>query len=120
MTPLSEVAADVAQALGLEPDRDQAEEAGMIVGWWTEGRLPWDNDTYLSISGLELTFPNWRCRCEDWLLQNNWVVTLAYNSFATHREYESVVVASCPWPEAPARLVSAVWRRQQEKKGEMP
>ena len=75
MIPLSEVAADVVQALQLD----------------------------MEPSCFSIIDPYWRCRCEDWLLANG-------HDFQAKACMEAL---RCPWSEAPARLVSAVWRKSE-------
>lgn len=104
---LAEVAADVAAALGLKRAKDVAGE------WFCT-----DLDGYHALfrDGSNLTDPYWRCACEDWLLAQGWKFDLVSNrlTFAITFDGEDMVEARGPWPEAPARLVSAVWRRMQE------
>ena len=107
MTPLSEVAADVAMALKLK-------------GHWSHEEHP----RFLMEDGSNITDPYWRCRCEDFLLENGWSfrADATYLRLGRHEAAEDVhdiftkVFVDCPWPEAAARLVSAVWRKHQEGK----
>ena len=108
MTPLSEVAADVAQALGLEI-------LGSTLRWITPyDPLKPDEGVRLYFDGSNITEDYWRCRCEDWLIDQGWVFTAAKEPFAVAFDEEPIVIA-CPWPEAPARLVSAAYRKMQEE-----
>jgi len=103
------VAADVAQALELTP----------------RGKVYWEDEVaLLDHDGKKLTDDHWRCCCEDFLLENGWSfrADATYLRLGRHEAAEDVhdiftkVFVDCPWPEAPARLVSAVWRKQQEGK----
>ena len=109
MTPLSEVAADVAAALGL-----------VICGDGTYHNVVNESPTghiiagphRLNMDGSNLTDPYWRCACEDWLNDKGYVVELG-QSYAEAEEFDglTVVQIKTPLAEAPARLVSAVWRK---------
>ena len=110
MTSLTEVAADVAAALGLRKH----------IG--SDGIVYYEDDhAVLETDGGEfgISDPCWRCRCEDWLIAQRY--SFAQHSFPTGihdvwQPFEGIDEhAECPWPEAPARLVSAVWRRMKEK-----
>ena len=107
MTSLTEVAADVAAALGLERHVDNE---GLI--YWVDDMavLEADNGEY------GLTDPYWRCRCEDWLHERGSIVFGREDiRGAALKTVQGWIEVSSPWPEAPARLVSAVWRRMKEK-----
>jgi len=125
MTPLSEVAQDVAQALGLElfdyiKFGKTMSPPVEVIHNKTFYRIPDDQlSPELSIDGSNLTDPYWRCRCEDWLDERGWHFSNRTLVTAWHKDDKGKryhVEAYCPWPEAPARLVSAVWRRMQEEK----
>lgn len=103
---LSLIAADVAQALELIfPGTGQ---------WWT------DKEIDLYFDGSNLTDPYWRCRCEDWLLERGW--SFSAHQTPMHPMHVAVnmrgdmrqLLVECPWPEAPARLVSAVWQKMKD------
>ena len=110
MTDLSEVAADVAQALGLK----QASIAQEPV--WEEVNIK-DSDEYncLLWDGSNLASePYWRCRCEDWLRKEGWGFNFgAVKHYSLRFDGDDLVDIDCPWPEAPARLMSAVWRKMK-------
>lgn len=120
-TPLNEVAKDVAEALGLgEPVPVMLDHVLKLGDGWVK-----DNN-FLNPSGRQLTDPYWRCACEDWLLAHGWDFDAYASSDHKHmawhgRERDSdfepppILSVGCPWPEAPARLVSAVWRKQRDR-----
>jgi hypothetical protein len=105
VTPLSEVAADVAQAFSLTAIYGPT---GMQVGWGAP-----DGDG-MHLTPDMLMRPEWRCRCEDWLHEHGYRFESGRNSI--HKAYgmslagELFTEVNCPWPEAPGRLVSSVWR----------
>jgi hypothetical protein len=101
MTPFSEVAADVLQALTIKMVK--TEDTPGWVSLWPDG--------------LNLIDSHWRCRCEDWLLEHNWRLCAfpAGEHFCEEGSEEGYTIEiDCPWPEFPARAVSAVWRRMKE------
>lgn len=61
---LSEIASDVAAALGLG-------QPNPAMGWQDPLSRAW-----LKEDGYNLTDPYWRCRCEDWAISQGWNVTL--------------------------------------------
>ena len=97
MTPLSEVAADVAQALKTK-------------GHWSHEAHP----RFLMEDGSNLNSPYWRCRCEDWLIEHGW--RFVHQDHHLQYPTDPSLAVTCPWPETPARLVSAVYRKMQEGK----
>lgn len=102
METLSEVAADVAAALGLHMYQ-------LAPDWYSGGvDMP-----MLKLDGSNLIDPYWRCACEDWLDCNGYVFT----SDGCIYKNQALIIDQQYWPlaEAPARLVSAVWRRMKEK-----
>jgi len=108
MTPLSEVAADVAQVFGLTAVYGPT---GVQVGWGA----PDGDGMYLTPDML--TRSEWRCRCQDWLHDHGW-----WTYLDTHdRDHQAgaagcaLVRVACAVPEAPARLVSAVWQQREGK-----
>ena len=107
---LSVIAADVAQALGLKK-QDYA-----LAEWSCT-----DNTGYHALHrhGSNLTDPYWRCLFQDWLLQHGWSFQADYEQI-DHEAWLCVadvyVHAAGQWAEAPARLVSAVWRKMKEQK----
>ena len=110
---LAEVAADVAKALGY--DIPVYNYARAVIGWSAERRYGIPASIYAD--GSNLTDPYWRCACEDWLHAQGWYFA-KYRDWAecylgAHESYRenNRVPDGTPWPEAPARLVSAVWRR---------
>ena len=119
MNDLPSIAADVAAALGLCEHEGRWWEASEMIEdcehchyrtevWYGHG---------LEKDGSNLTDPYWRCRLEDWLIAQRY--SFAQHSFPTGihdvwQPFEGIDGhAECPWPEAPARLVSAVWRKMK-------
>ena len=105
---LSLIAADVAQALRMHPYH-------LAPGWYSAGI----NAPMLKEDGSNLTDPYWRCLFQDWLLQHGWSFQADYEQI-DHEAWLCVadvyVHAAGQWAEAPARLVSAVWRKMKEQK----
>lgn len=106
---LAEVASDVAQALGLK--KSPAGE------WYYSGRA--GDECWLVTNGSNLTDPYWFWRCCEWLSQNCWDIQLGSDGFHEAWNDKESVAMNGPIPmyllsEAPARLVSAVFRRMQK------
>ena len=90
-----------------------------LVGEWS--RTDSSGFHALTKDGSNLTDPYWRCACEDWLvsgpaqcnlsISEEWVEATAY--YDCKRDAQ-IFTVECKTAEAPARLVSAVWRRMSE------
>ena len=105
---LAEVVADVAAALGLES--------------YPAGLAKKDGDFFIWLNedGSNLTAAHWIWECLKWLVDQGLVVCLEPREGRAHLAYRPMIGGSfevaCPLAEAPARLVSAVWRRMQQAK----
>ena len=111
MLPLSEVARDVAEALGLKESRHPRDPGYTSRCYQNDMRILWGD-------GSNLTDPYWFKACCEWLLTHGWDFACKNDGhecwkFDDSPRGVSQVDLNCPWPEAPARLVSAVWRRMQ-------
>lgn len=109
MTPLPEVAADVAKALKLTDESDAA--------WWSGA-------DYLEKDGSNIGAAPWFRACCEWLhsqrgrtLCFSWILTSDGKPFqkADYEGFGVYVTVECSIFEAPARLVSAVWRATRSK-----
>lgn len=104
---LLSIAADVAAALGLIND-----PPGMN---WQDGYKDWQTRQLIQSRGNDLSNDYWRCRCEDWLYDHKFMrVSPAFfpDRHVAKTEHWQVDV-TCSLAEAPARLVSAVWRKMK-------
>lgn len=107
---LAEVAADVAKAL-CSPTR--LKPAWHHGEGWATATAPY---IVLFCDGTNIGTPDWFWRCCEWLAQNGWDIQLGSDGFHEAWNDEDNVAMNGPIPisEAPARLVSAVWRRTQK------
>lgn len=108
---LREVAKLVAEALELR------------IFFSCDGKLLWydrqDKTGLLELNaeGQNISSDYWRCRCEEWLHDQDYRILLGDGDYheAEHAEREWMPTVICPLAEAPARLVAEVWKRMKEQ-----
>lgn len=109
---LALVASDVALALGMVPDAHPA-------NWYYRKGSPELMRHLIKADGSNLTDPYWFWRCCEWLTSTGWDIQIGADGF--HESWrmdgspDEHVALNGPIPtaEAPARLVSVVWRRNK-------
>lgn len=113
MTPLPEIAVDVAQALALETYGEAATAWWPQHAWWPQQPAP---QVYLSKDGSNLADPYWFKRCCEWMNTRKFVVTLGAETHMCDDYMKNRSVwAYCPLALAPAALVSAVLQQEKQR-----
>jgi hypothetical protein len=112
---LAKVAADVAEALELGRSIYMSTDAtGKPFShylWAPKGL----SEPMLNGDGSNLTCPDWFMRCVEWLTANpeEEISLKLHESRYWPDQVHDCYKVKCPIEEAPARLVSAVWRRRK-------